>query len=340
MNIKSIPWLYGQRLILTLFSVAICKAALVQYLDGSLGLSLCLFTLIISFVIFSSLDFAGSSINFLNLIDVAITHVNKIDALPVIKNGKITNKLCRYDIIYDNVSFSYVKKEVLKNLNATLKEKEITAIIVQSGSGKTTLTHLLARFWDPSKGTIKLNGIDIKNYNYDILLEQISCVFQDVYLFNDTIENNIGFGRFGATHEEIIEAAKKAKCHDFIMMLPNGYDTLIGERGASLSGGEKQRISIARAILKDAPIIILDEATASVDPENELEIMQAIYELSKNKTCIIIAHRLNTIRSAGQILVLENGKIIQKGKHDELIKQDGVYRRFIEHREQAEKWKI
>lgn len=340
LNIKSIPWLYGQRLILTLFSVAICKAALVQYLDGSLGLSLCLFTLIMSFVIFSSLDFAGSSINFLNLIDVAITHVNKIDALPVIKNGKITNKPCRYDIIYDNVSFSYGKKEVLKNLNATLKEKEITAIIGQSGSGKTTLTHLLARFWDPSKGTIKLNGIDIKNYNYDILLEQISCVFQDVYLFNDTIENNIGFGRFGATHEEIIEAAKKAKCHDFIMMLPNGYDTLIGEGGSSLSGGEKQRISIARAILKDAPIIILDEATASVDPENELEIMQAIYELYKNKTCIIVAHRLNTIRSAGQILVLENGKIIQKGKHDELIKQDGVYRRFIEHREQAEKWKI
>lgn len=340
LNVKSIPWAQGQRFILSLFSAAVCMAALVQYLNGSLELSLCLFMLIMSFVLFSALDFAGSSIGFLNLIDAAITQVNKIDALPVVKNGTRTEVPTEYNIDYENVSFSYDKKQVLNGLSAHLGEKEITAVIGHSGSGKTTLTHLLARFWDVNKGSVRLNGTDIRDYDYDTLLSQISYVFQDVYLFHDTIENNIGFGRYGADHEDIMNAAKKARCHDFIMDLPDGYDTIIGEAGSSLSGGEKQRISIARAILKDAPIIILDEATASVDPENELKIMQAIHELVQDKTCIIIAHRLNTVRNAGQILVLDKGKIAQKGTHDWLIRQDGLYRQFIEGRELAGKWKI
>lgn len=340
LNVKSIPWAHGQRLILSLFSVAVCMSALVQYLNGSLELSLCLFMLIMSFVLFSSLDFAGSSIGFLNLIDVAITQVNKIDALPVVKNGTLTQVPNAYDIEFEQVSFSYDKKQVLEELNAHLPEKEITAVIGRSGSGKTTLTHLLARFWDVDKGSVRLNGADIRDYDYDTLLSQISYVFQAVYLFHDTVENNIGFGRYGASHEEIMKAAEKAGCHDFIMDLPEGYDTIIGEAGSSLSGGEKQRISIARAILKDAPIIILDEATASVDPENEWNIMQAIHELVKDKTCIIIAHRLNTVRRAGQILVLDKGRIAQKGTHDQLIQQDGIYRQFIRHKEQAGKWKI
>lgn len=340
LNVKSIPWAQGQRLILSLCSVAVCTAALVQYLNGSLDLSLCLFMLIMSFVLFSALDFAGSSIGFLNLIDVAITQVNQIDALPVVKNGTRTEAPAAYMIDYENVSFSYDQKQVFNGLNAHMREKEITAVIGPSGSGKTTLTHLLARFWDVSGGSVKLNGIDIRDYDYDTLLSQISYVFQDVYLFHDTVEHNIGFGRYGATHEEIIQAAQKAGCHDFIMNLPEGYDTIIGEAGSSLSGGEKQRISIARAILKDAPIIILDEATAAVDPENEWNIMQAIHALVRDKTCIIIAHRLNTVRSAGQILVLDKGRIVQTGTHDQLIRQDGIYRQFIRHKEQAGKWKI
>lgn len=340
LNVKTTPWASCQRLTLSLFSVIVCAIAIFQYISGSISLSICLFILVMSFVLFSSLDFAGSSLSLLGLIDISINQVNKIDALPVIKNGKIRTAPAGHNITYENVSFAYEQKEVINHLSAAISSNKITAIVGPSGSGKTTLTHLLARFWDVNAGKIKLNGIDIRDYDYDTLLSQISYVFQDVYLFNDTIENNIGFGRNGASHEEIISAAKKARCHDFIMNLPDHYNTVIKEGGSSLSGGEKQRISIARAILKDAPIIILDEATASVDPENELDIMQAIHELSKNKTCVIIAHRLTTVRGASQILVMANGKVVQCGTHSELINQDGIYRSFIEHKELASQWKL
>ena len=229
---------------------------------------------------------------------------------------------------------------ILKDVTCELKEHTFNAIVGPSGSGKTTFCNLIARFYDVNEGTIKIGGTDIKEYSCDSLLSQISIVFQKVYLFNDTIANNIAFGKPGATREEIMEAAKKARCHDFIMQLPNQYDTVVNEAGASLSGGEKQRISIARAILKDSPIIILDEATSSVDPENEYLIQQAICELVKGKTVITIAHRIATIENADQILVMDDGRIVQCGVHEQLIQQDGIYRNFIKRREEAEGWKI
>ena len=221
-----------------------------------------------------------------------------------------------------------------------MKENTTTAIVGPSGGGKTTITSLIARFWDVQEGKVTLGGRNVRDYSFDSLMENFSFVFQRVYLFEDTIANNIRFGRPEASMDEVIEAAKKAACHDFIMALPDGYETVIGEGGATLSGGEKQRIAIARAIMKDAPIIILDEATANVDPENEKELTEAIENLTKQKTIIMIAHRLKTVRNADQIVVIDKGKIVQQGKHDELMKEDGIYRYFITGRKQAVGWKI
>lgn len=198
----------------------------------------------------------------------------------------------------------------------------------------------MARFYDVDSGAVRVGGHDVREFTVDSLLRNFSMVFQDVYLFNDTLEANIAFGTAGATHEQVVEAAKRARCHDFISALPNGYDTIVGEGGASLSGGERQRISIARALLKDAPIVLLDEATASIDPENEQLIQQALTELTREKTVVVIAHRLATIEHADQILVVEDGTVIQRGTHEELLAQEGVYRRFVEARAEAEGWKI
>ena len=230
---------------------------------------------------------------------------------------------------YSDVSFGYTGKNVLNHISFIMKKGEMTALVGPSGSGKSTIASLLARFWDIREGTIKLNGKDIKNISLGSLMDQISMVFQRVYLFKDTIYNNIAMGRPSATREEVIEAAKKARCYDLIRSLPEGFDTVIGEGGASLSGGEKQRISIARCILKDSPIVILDEATASVDADNERAIQEAISELCKNKTLLVIAHRLKTIKDADQILVVSEGKIIERGNHDKLMKEDGIYARMV-----------
>ena len=245
-----------------------------------------------------------------------------------------------HDIEFKNVSFSYENKEVLHNINLKIPEKTTTAIVGASGSGKTTICNLLARFWDADSGEVLMGGKNIKEYTLEALMGQISMVFQNVYLFADTIENNIKFGSPGATHEDVVRAAKEAACDDFIESLSDGYDTVIGEGGASLSGGEKQRISIARAILKDSPVIILDEATANVDPENEDRLQKAIAKLTENKTIIMIAHRLKTVRNADQILVVDNGTIVDRGRHEELVEKDGIYRRFVLGREAAEKWKL
>lgn len=198
----------------------------------------------------------------------------------------------------------------------------------------------MVRFYDVDSGVVRVGGHDVREFTVDSLLRNFSMVFQDVYLFNDTLEANIAFGTAGATHEQVVEAAKRARCHDFISALPNGYDTIVGEGGASLSGGERQRISIARALLKDAPIVVLDEATASIDPENEQLIQQALTELTREKTVVVIAHRLATIEHADQILVVEDGTVVQRGTHEELLAQEGVYRRFVEARAEAEGWKI
>lgn len=230
---------------------------------------------------------------------------------------------------YSDVSFGYTGKNVLNHISFTMKKGEMTALVGPSGGGKSTIASLLARFWDIKEGMIKVDGKDIKNVSLGSLMDKISMVFQRVYLFKDTIYNNIVIGRPDATREEVIEAAKKARCYDFIMSFPEGFDTVIGEGGASLSGGEKQRLSIARCILKDSPIVILDEATASVDADNERAIQEAISELCKNKTLLVIAHRLKTIRDADQILVISDGKIIERGNHEKLMEKDGVYAHMV-----------
>ncbi len=245
---------------------------------------------------------------------------------------------------FEDVSKIYTSGDhvlrALDHVSFSLDEGKFVVILGPSGGGKTTLCHLMARFWDVQEGEVLLGGKNVKEYGFDSLMRNFSFVFQNVYLFEDTIANNIRFGDPDAPMERVIEAAKKAKCHDFITSLPNGYDTVIGEGGASLSGGEKQRISIARAIMKDAPIIILDEATANVDPENEAELTSAIEALTKEKTIVMIAHRLKTVRHADKIFVIDNGRIAQAGTHDELMKEDGIYRRFVEGRREAVSWKI
>lgn len=246
----------------------------------------------------------------------------------------------KHDIVFDRVSFSYEQKTILHDISVTLPDKTTTAIIGPSGSGKTTFCNLVARFWDVDSGSVSIGGRDVCDYTLEALMNQISMVFQNVYLFADTIENNIKFGCPNATHEQVVEAARKAGCDDFIEALPDGYDTVIGGGGASLSGSEKQRISIARAMLKDAPIIILDEATANVDPENEDRLQKAIEALTRDKTIIMIAHRLKTVRNADQILVLDDGRIVQQGKHSELISQPGIYADFVGGKRETSGWKL
>jgi ATP-binding cassette subfamily B protein len=245
-----------------------------------------------------------------------------------------------FTIVGKHVGFSYEKRKILKDISFTIPSGTTTAIVGPSGGGKSTLCNLITRFWDVEEGSITLGGKDIREYTLDSLLSNFSMVFQKVYLFNDTVLNNIRFGKPEATFEEVQKAARKARCHDFIMSLPEGYNTMVGEGGASMSGGEKQRISIARAILKDAPIVILDEATANVDPENESRLQEAIAEMTKNKTIIMIAHRLKTVQNAEQIMVLEDGRITQRGTHKQLLSQGGLYARFVGMREEAMGWKL
>ena len=245
-----------------------------------------------------------------------------------------------YDIELKNVTFAYAKEDVIKDVSLKIPSGSITALVGPSGSGKSTISKLIARFWDVQEGTVRIGGKNVRDYTADSVLEYISMVFQNVYLFHDSVENNIRFGRPEATREQVIAAAKRACCHDFILSLPDGYDTIIGEGGSTLSGGEKQRISIARAILKDAPIIILDEATSSVDPENEQALLSAIQELTKDKTLISIAHRLSTVRNADQIIVIDQGRIVQRGTHHELLQKEGIYQRFLTLRTAATGWQL
>lgn len=321
-------------------SVGLAMAAALQCMRGNMSFSMMLMFVFFSFSIFASLEPISDSAHTLGVIDDAMDQLDALKGENFIDADGRDIRLSNYNIEFRNVDFGYDSRKILKNVSFSIPEKTSTAIVGPSGSGKTTICSLIARFYDPQSGSITVGGHDLHEFTCDSLLSNISMVFQNVYLFNDTIRANICFGKPDATEEEMIEAAKKARCHDFIMALPNGYDTVIGEGGGTLSGGEKQRISIARAILKNAPVIILDEATASIDPENEHLIQHAISELTKGKTIITIAHRLATIHNADQILVVDDGRIAEAGTHEELIRKNGIYKRFTEIREQAEGWHI
>ena len=340
MEIPSVCFMFFQFVINKLTGVAVCIAAVYFYFQGTMGLTKCLLMLICSFILFEQLDSAGSYSALFRSIDIGVDKVNKILKVPSMETEgkKIIPE--NYDVDMENIEFSYGSKKVLDDISLHIPEKTTVAIVGPSGSGKSTLCNLMARFWDVSGGSVRLGDFDVREYNYDSLIANFSFVFQRTYLFSDTIANNIKFGKPDSTMEQIVEAAKKARCYDFIMKLPDGFHTIIGEGGATISGGERQRISIARAILKDAPIIIFDEATANVDPENEKELMEAVEDLTKDKTVIMIAHRLKTVQKADWIFVLENGKIIQQGIHEELVKQDGIYRHFVVERREAAGWRV
>ena len=326
------------------FRISACMIMLcagILAVGGDLSFANLAVILIASFTIFNPIEVMGQMTTMIRTMDAALDRVERIkQAKKIDENGRDI-PLDSFDIGFEHVSFAYEKgKPILKDVSFSIPQGSMTAIVGPSGGGKTTITRLIARFWDVQEGSITIGGHDVKEFTCDSLLKNMSMVFQNVYLFHDTIENNIKFGCPDATHEQVVEAAKKACCHDFISALPQGYDTVIGEGGSTLSGGEKQRISIARAMLKDAPIILLDEATASVDPENEVHLQQAISALVKNKTLIVIAHRLSTIRDADQILVVDNGKIVEKGVHAELIQQKGIYQKFWNIRQKARNWKL
>ena len=293
-----------------------------------------------AFIVYASLETAGNYSALLRIVDVSVERAQAILDTPQMDiTGEDIQPETR-NIRADAVEFSYEKRKVIDGVSLQIPEKTTTAIVGPSGGGKTTLVNLLARFWDVDTGEVTLGGRNVRDYDMDSLMKNFSFVFQNVYLFHDTIANNIRFGQPEADLETVIAAAKKACCHDFIMSLPDGYDTVIGEGGASLSGGEKQRISIARAMMKDAPVIFLDEATANVDPENENELMRAIQALTAEKTVIMIAHRLKTVEHADQILVIDHGRIVQQGTHESLLAQEGLYKTFIGERREAASWKV
>ena len=340
MTLVTSPYIALQGIVTKLTGLFMGLFSIYFYLDGSMELLVTIMMIVSGFMIYENLDGVGSFSSLLRIVDLSVDMVNQVLAIqPMDISGQdIEPKSSRIELI--DVSFSYGNKKIIDWVSLTIPEKTTTALVGPSGSGKTTLCNLIARFWDVDQGSISLGGHDVRDYSYDSLIRNFSFVFQSVYLFEDTIANNIRFGKPEASQEEVIEAAKKAACHDFILSLPDGYDTKIGEGGASLSGGERQRISIARAIIKDAPIIILDEATANVDPENEEALMQAIQALTRDKTIIMIAHRLKTVEHADQILVLDQGRIVEQGKHQDLLAKQGIYSKFIQERKTAASWRI
>ena len=340
MEFAMIPHISVQNLISKLTGVVMVLFTCLFYVRGSMDTLTAVVMVISAFIVNASLETAGNYSALLRVVDISVDRAQEILNTPQmdISGERITPRTT--DIAASDIAFSYDKRRIIDGVTLRIPEKTTAAIVGPSGGGKTTLVNLLARFWDVDAGTVSLDGRNVKEYDMDSLMENFSFVFQSVYLFHDTVANNIRFGQPEAPMEDVIEAAKKACCHDFIKALPEGYDTIIGEGGASLSGGEKQRISIARAMMKDAPVIFLDEATANVDPENENELMQAIQALTAEKTVIMIAHRLKTVEHADQILVVDHGKIVQQGTHAELMEQDGIYKSFISERREAASWKV
>ena len=328
-------------LVFNLASCGVLFAACALCLTGALSLPWALTLLVASFMIYGELIAANNGAFLSKKIGNELDRVDEVCDIPKQDSTDEPLAMVGYDVEFDHVSFGYGDgREVIRDVSLRIPEGSSCAIVGPSGSGKTTLVNLIARFWDVDAGRISIGGADVQGGTAESLLARISMVFQDVYLFNDTIESNIRFGVPEATHEQVVAAAEAARCHGFISALPQGYDTILEEGGASLSGGERQRISIARAILKDAPIVILDEATSSVDPENEHDLIAALSRLTAGKTVISIAHRLNTVATADQILVLDAGRIVQRGRHGQLMEEEGLYRSFIELRRAAAGWTI
>lgn len=340
MELLFVPYHFLQGTVTKITGAVIVICSAVFYINGTMSAVYAIGMTIAAFMLYSSLECAGNYSSLLHVVSVCVDKANAILELDTmdIDGKEIRPQSC--DIALEHVSFSYDKRKIIDDVSLTIPQRTTTAIVGPSGGGKSTLCNLIARFWDVDGGRVSLGGVDVKEYSMNSLMSNFSFVFQTVYLFADTIENNIKFGRQDATHEEVVEAAKKACCHDFISQLPDGYNTVIAEGGSTLSGGQKQRISIARAIMKDAPIVILDEATANVDPENEKELMDAVAALTKEKTIIMIAHRLKTVRHADRIVVVDKGRIVQQGTHEQLMQQEGIYRRFVDAREQAVSWKL
>lgn len=326
------------------FNLASCCVLFVScalYLSGALPLSWALTLLVAAFMIYGELINANNSAFLTKKIEGELDRIDEVCTVPKQDSTDAPLSPDGFDLAMESVSFSYGSgRRVIEDVTLFIPEGTTCALVGPSGSGKTTLVNLLARFWDVDAGHVTMGGVDVREGTAESLLSHISMVFQNVYLFNDTVENNIRFGKPDASREEVMEAAKRARCHEFIMEMPQGYDTVLEEGGSSLSGGERQRVSIARAIMKDAPIVILDEATSSVDPENEHLLMAAIEELTRGKTLVTIAHRLNTVRGADQIIVVDDGRVVQRGTHRELMTEQGIYRRFIEVRREAAGWRI
>ena len=340
MEMTLVPRIALQSFIAKLTGVAMVAFSCAFYCAGSMDALTAVVMVISAFIIYTSLETAGQYSSLLRVVDMSVDRAQEILNTPQMDISGETIEPAVRDITAQDIAFSYEKRKIIDGISLHIPEKTTTAIVGPSGGGKTTLVNLLARFWDVDGGTVMLGGRNVKDYDMDSLMANFSFVFQSVYLFHDTIANNIRFGQPGAPMEDVIAAAKKACCHDFISSLPHGYDTVVGEGGASLSGGEKQRISIARAMMKNAPVIFLDEATANVDPENENELMHAVQALTAEKTVIMIAHRLKTVERADQIIVVDHGKIVQHGAHTELMEQDGIYRNFIGERREAASWKV
>ena len=340
----SLPLLRLYTLVYKITGCGLLFLATVLYLNGTIPLSYCFLFLVAAFLIYSELESMGDGAFLSKKIATELDRLETVTNIPSMDTTDKALDTQRFDIELRDVTFSYGSgkeaRTVIDHVSLRIPQGSTCAIVGPSGSGKTTLCNLIARFWDVQGGQVLVGGQNVKDCTADSLLQQISMVFQNVYLFHDTIENNIRFGNPNATHDQIVAAAKKARCHAFITQLPDGYDTVIGEGGSTLSGGEKQRISIARAILKDAPIVILDEATSSVDPENEHALIAAIGALTKGKTLISIAHRLTTVRDADQIIVIDHGQITQRGTHSQLIQEQGIYRRFWQQRADAIGWSL
>ena len=340
MELSLVPLMTLQTYVCKLIGVGIALLALLLYTGGVMTLLNCIMMVICSFMVMESLEMAGLYTALLRVVDLSVDKANAILDLPPMDIEGEDAVPADTELKAEHISFAYGEKKIIDDVSVTIPAGSVTAIVGPSGGGKTTLCHLLGRFWDVDQGQVTLGGRDVRTYSLDALMKNFSFVFQDVYLFRDTIANNIRFGSPQASMEQVVAAAKKARCHDFIMALPEGYDTVIGESGGTLSGGERQRLSIARAMMKDAPIIILDEATANVDPENEEDLLAAVEELTREKTIIMIAHRLKTVRHADQILVVDRGRIVQRGTHEELMRQEGLYRSFIGQRSKAIGWKL